>query len=106
MISLVFSALRERRFHAAAAALGIALALGGLWLVAAVDRRRRADDLRALRRQGLRPRIVARAALWGYLWLVIGAMLAGLVAAGVAWVATADHLPVLTDTVAMLAVAV
>jgi hypothetical protein len=90
------------RFHAAAAALGIALALGGLWLVAAVDRRRRAEDLTALRRQGLRPRFVRRAALWGYLWLVVAALLAGLVAAGVAWVATGDHLPVLTDTVAAL----
>ena len=90
------------RFHIAAAVLGIGLALGGLWLVAAVDRRRRADDLRALRNQGLPRRFVRRAALWGYLWLVTGATVAGLAAATAAWGLTGDHLPVLTDNMATL----
>jgi len=90
------------RFHAVAAWLGISLALGGLWLAAAVDRRRRADDLRALRSQGMRPRIVRRAVFWEYLWLVGAASAAGLLAGTLAWVTTGDHLPVLTDTSAAL----
>lgn len=90
------------RFYLAAAGLGIFLALGGLWLVAAVDRRRRADDLRALRHQGLRPRVVRRAALWGYLWLVLGSAVAGLLSAVAAWAVTGDRLPVLTDAIAAL----
>ena len=90
------------RFHLVAAALGVLLALGGLGLVAAVDRRRRADDLRALRVQGLPRRFVRRAALWGYLWLVIGAAGAGLAAGAVAWLATGPKLPVFTDTLAQL----
>jgi hypothetical protein len=90
------------RFHAVAAVLSIGLAIGGFWLAAAVDRRRRAEDLAALRRQGLRRRTVGRAASWGYLWLVSGAAVTGLLAAAVAWAATGDRLPVLTDTSAAL----
>jgi hypothetical protein len=90
------------QFHVAAAGLGIVLALGGLGLVAAVDRRRRAEDLRALRVQGLPRRFVRRAALWGYLSLVVGAAAAGLLAGGVAWLATGSAVPVFTDTLAQL----
>jgi hypothetical protein len=90
------------QFHVAAAGLGVVLALGGLGLVAAVDRRRRADDLRALRVQGLPRRFVRRAALWGYLSLVVGAAAAGLLAGGVAWLATGTAVPVFTDTLAQL----
>jgi hypothetical protein len=84
-------------FHVAAAALGILLGLGGLGLVATVDRRRQADDLRALRRQGLPRRHVRRAALWGYLATVLAAAVAGLVAAGAAWVAAGDRVPIFID---------
>jgi hypothetical protein len=90
------------RFHTVAAGLGIGLALAGLWLAAAVDRRRRAADLRALRLQGLRPGLVRRAVFWEYLWLVGGACTAGLLAGALAWVTTGDHLPVLTDTTVAL----
>lgn len=90
------------RFHLAAAGFGIALALGGLGLVASVDRRRRAEDLRALRLQGLPPRFVRRSAVWGYLWLVGGSALAGLLAGAAAWYATGERLPVFTDTLAQL----
>jgi hypothetical protein len=90
------------QFHLAAAAFGVALALGGLWLVAAVDRRRRADDLRALRQQGLARRFVGRAALWGYLSMVVLAALAGIGAAAVAWSVAGDRLPLFTDTFAAL----
>jgi len=86
------------QFHLAAALFGIALALGGLGLVATVDRRRRAEDLSALRRQGLSRRAVDQAALWGYLSIVLIAAIAGLLAAGVAWLVSGDHLPVFTDS--------
>jgi hypothetical protein len=90
------------QFHLAAAIFGVLLALGGLGLVAAVDRRARAADLRALRIQGLRRRMMRRAALWGYLSTVVLAALAGLAAALVAWTAAGDHLPIFTDTSSVL----
>lgn len=90
------------QFHLAAAVFGLVLALGGLGLVATVDRRRRADDLRALRRQGLSVRFVRRAALWSYLSTVVAAMVAGLLAAGAAWLAAGDRLPIFTDVADVL----
>jgi putative ABC transport system permease protein len=86
------------QFHLAAALFGIALALGGLGLVATVDRRRRAEDLRVLRQQGLPEQAVARASLWSYLSTVVSAAGLGLVAAAVAWLAAGDRLPIFTDT--------
>jgi hypothetical protein len=90
------------QFHLAAAVFGIVLALCGLGLVATVDRRRRADDLRALRQQGLSQRTVRRAALWSYLSTVVAAMLTGLVAAAAAWWAAGDRLPIFTDALEVL----
>ena len=84
-------------FHLLAAAFGLVLALGGVGLVAIVDRRRRAEDLRALRHQGLRPRFVRRATLWGQLTIVGTGMLAGLGAAAAAWLVAGDRLPVGID---------
>ena len=85
------------QFHVAAAGLGLLLGAGGLVLVATVERRRQADDLRALRRQGLARRFVRRAALWGHLSTVLAASVAGLVAAAAAWVAAGDRLPIFVD---------
>jgi hypothetical protein len=90
------------QFYVAAAAFGMALALGGLGLVAAVDRKQRAADLRALRVQGLPRRMARRAALWGYLSIVLLAALTGLVGAAVAWIASGDRLPIFTDTASPL----
>jgi putative ABC transport system permease protein len=90
------------QFHLAAAVFGIVLALCGLGLVATVDRQRRADDLRALRQQGLSQRTVRRAALWSYLSTVVAAMLTGLVAAAAAWWAAGDRLPIFTDALEVL----
>lgn len=84
-------------FHWAAAALGVVLAIGGLGLVAAIDRRQRASDLRALRVQGLPRRMVRRATLWGYLSTVVLASLTGLGGAAVAWAAAGDRIPIFTD---------
>jgi ABC-type lipoprotein export system ATPase subunit len=82
------------QFHLAAAALGLLLALGALAVVALVDRPARSADLRALRRQGLSPRVVTRVAVGGYLSVVLAASVAGLAAAAVAWVLTGTALPV------------
>jgi hypothetical protein len=90
------------QFHLAAAVFGMVLALGGLGLVATVDRRRRADDLSALRRQGLSARAARRAGLWSYLSTVVAAAAAGLIGAAAAWVAAGDRLPIFTDAVTVL----
>lgn len=84
-------------FHLLAAGFGMLLALGGVGLVAIVDRRRRAEDLRALRHQGLRRRFVRRAALWGQLAIVGAGVVAGLGAAAVAWLVAGDRLPAAID---------
>jgi hypothetical protein len=92
-------------FHLLAAAFGLVLALGGVGLVAVVDRRRRAEDLRALRQQGLRPRFVRRATLWGQLVIVGTGVLAGLAAAAAAWLVAGDRLPVGIDELVPVAAA-
>jgi putative ABC transport system permease protein len=89
-------------FHLAAAVFGVLLAVGSLGFVAASDRRRQAEDLAALRRQGLRRRFVRRAALWGYLSTVLTAALAGLGAAAAAWLAAGDRLPIFSDASTVL----
>jgi hypothetical protein len=90
------------RFHLAAAGLGVLLAVVALALVAIGERRRRAEDLMALRRQGLPRRFVRRAALWGYLSLVVGAVIAGGVAAAVAWLLAGSVLPIFGAQLASL----
>ncbi len=85
-------------FHLLAAAFAVILATGGIGLVAGVDRRRRTEDLAALRVQGLRRRVSSRAGLWGYLVVVLAAVACGLVAAAVAWWVTGADLPVFQST--------
>lgn len=84
-------------FHLLAGGFAILLALSGLVLMVAVDRRRRVEDGRALRRQGLSARVVGAAARWSYLPVVTSASLAGLIAAGVAWWLAGDYLPIFVD---------
>ncbi|GAA1749755.1 FtsX-like permease family protein [Luedemannella helvata] len=84
-------------FYVVAAGFGVLLAVGGIGLVAAVDRRRRADDLRYLRWQGLRRRDVRRAALWGNLTVVLAGAVLGLGAAALAWTVAGDQLPIFVD---------
>jgi hypothetical protein len=90
------------QFHLAAAALGVLMALGGLGLVAAADRRRQVDDLRALRVQGLPRRYVRRAALWGHLALVLAAAVSGLLAGLAAWYVSGPKLPLFVDQLTQL----
>jgi hypothetical protein len=81
-----------------------ALALLGALVSAAVDRRRRAGELRALRIQGVGRRAVSIAALTGYLGLALAAVLVG-VASGVAvWHFGRLHIPVFTDGSDLVAV--
>ena len=84
-------------FHLLAGGFAVVLALAGLAGVAAVDRRRRAGDLRALRWQGLPDRVAGRAGRWSYLPVVVAALLTGAVAAGTAWWLAGDHLPIFAD---------
>jgi hypothetical protein len=54
-------------FYVVAAGFSVLLAIGGLSLVASVDRDRTASDLRHMRWQGLSRRELNRASLWGNL---------------------------------------
>jgi len=84
-------------FHLVAAGFGVMLALGGIALVAVVDRAHRLADLRALRAQGLSRRTVGTAARWGQLSVVAAAVPCGVVAALAAWAAVGDALPLVED---------
>jgi hypothetical protein len=86
------------RFHLLAGALAIALALGGLALIATVDRRA-AGQLRALRDQGVPRAALVGADRYGYAGLVLAALLLGPVAAGVAWLATGRSIPLFADRI-------
>jgi putative ABC transport system permease protein len=87
------------RFHLVAAVAAVVLAVGSLVLVAAVDRRRRAEEVRALRRQGVSRRAVARS---GYVSIVATAVLLGLSAAAVAWLVAGETVPLFADQVRLL----
>jgi putative ABC transport system permease protein len=79
------------RFHLLAAGFAVLLAAGALWLVAAVDRRRRAAEVRALRAQGISRRDASAS---GYLAMAGVAAGLGLVAGLVSWVLVGDQIPV------------
>ncbi|WIM98874.1 ABC transporter permease [Actinoplanes oblitus] len=73
--------------------LVVVLAAGVLVLTAAAGRDRQAEDLAALRAQGLSRAEVRRAALWAYPMLVAAAVPAGLAIALGGWAATGWALP-------------
>jgi putative ABC transport system permease protein len=85
------------RFHIATGVLALLLAAGAVLLVATVDRADRADELRSLRVQGLRRRDAAVYARRGYLWVVAVAVLAGVAAAVLAWIAIGPFIPQFVD---------
>jgi putative ABC transport system permease protein len=64
-------------FYVLATVLAVLLGAGALLLAAAVDRPRQAEDLAALRTQGLSARVARRAGLWAYPMLVFVAVPAG-----------------------------
>ena len=80
-------------FHVLAGGLSVLLGAGAVVVAAAVDRARRAEDLSALRGQGLTRAMVNRATLWTYVALVTIAALTGLLTALAGWAATGWALP-------------
>ncbi|HWS35792.1 MAG TPA: FtsX-like permease family protein [Actinoplanes sp.] len=80
-------------FHVLAGALAVLLGAGALVLAAAVDRRRRVEDLSALRAQGLSPGPAGQAILGTYPALVAVAVVIGLLVAAIAWLVTGWALP-------------
>lgn len=80
-----------------AAAFGVVLALGGVGLVATMDGRRQARDLRHLRRQGLSRRDVRRATLWGVVGLVLAGCVVAFANAWLAWLVVGDSVPLFAD---------
>jgi putative ABC transport system permease protein len=85
------------RFHLATGGVALMLAVGATLLVAAGDRADRAEELRALRTQGVRRRDSAVAARRGYLWVVVAAVAAGVVGAALAWLAVGQFVPMFAD---------
>jgi hypothetical protein len=80
-------------FYLLAGGLSVLLGAAALVLAAAVDRSRRAEDLSALRAQGLSRGRVGWATLWTYPILVGIAAVVGLATALIAWLATGWALP-------------
>lgn len=85
-----------RFFQLAAAGAGM-VGLLALALVVAVDRGGWSHSMRQLRAQGLGRRAAARAGRWSYSGIVVAGTLAGAVAAGTAWLAAGDRLPLGVD---------
>jgi hypothetical protein len=80
------------QFLIAVGVLCLALGVGGLAVAASAERPARAQELRALRGQGLPAKVVAQAGRRSYLLIVAVATLGGAVAASAAWFATSDRL--------------
>jgi hypothetical protein len=91
------------RFLLAVGVLCLVLGAGGLAVTAGIERRARADELRALRAQGLPRRMVARAGRISYLALVLTAGAFGAAAAAGAWLATGERMPLVDVLVPGLA---
>jgi hypothetical protein len=85
------------RFHVATGGIALVLALGATLLVVSGDRADRVEEQRALRTQGVRRRELAVASRRGYLWVVVGGVAAGLVAAALAWLAVGQFVPLFAD---------
>jgi putative ABC transport system permease protein len=85
------------RFQVFAALVVLLLAAGIVAVMASVERRPRAAELRALRTQGLRNRSARLAGYGGTLVVVTGALLTGLLAAVVAEAVVAARTPVFSD---------
>ncbi|GAA1749748.1 FtsX-like permease family protein [Luedemannella helvata] len=85
------------RYLVFTALVGLALAAGSLFVVAAVERRPRAGELAALRAQGVPHRVVRLAGYASYGALVGGAVLAGLLSAILARLIVEAAAPVFTD---------
>jgi hypothetical protein len=84
-------------FHLLAGGVAVLLAACGMWLMAAVDRRRVLDDMIALRRQGLPARTGGSWVLWAYLPVAVAAVVTGLVAAVIAWAVVGRYVPYFVD---------
>jgi hypothetical protein len=86
-------------FLIAVAAIGIVLAVAGLSVSAGVERPAWAEELRALRAQGLRRRVAIGSALVSYLATILAAVvLGGLIARGV-WALTGAVVPTIEGPV-------
>jgi hypothetical protein len=81
------------RFFLAVGVLCLLLGAGGLTVSATVEMRARAAELRALRAQGLKRGMVARAGRLSYLLIVVVGVVLGAAAGLLAWVVTGDRLP-------------
>jgi putative ABC transport system permease protein len=89
------------RFFLVAAGLAVLVGLGALALVTAVDRAGWRAMVRQLRAQGMAERTTTVAALWSYGGIVVAGVVAGVFAAGAAWLATGERMPFGVDPTAL-----
>jgi len=82
------------RFLVLVAAVGVLLGAAGLGVTGEVELKPRAEELRALRLQGLCRRSVGVASLYGYLALGIGGCVLGAATAMAVWFATGTRMPI------------
>jgi putative ABC transport system permease protein len=80
-------------FYGLVGVLAVALGAGALILASVVDHDRRAEDLSALRAQGLSRRALRQAALWTYPALIAGAVVTGIGVTLLTWWLTGWALP-------------
>ncbi|MDG6106018.1 FtsX-like permease family protein [Dactylosporangium aurantiacum] len=85
------------QFMLLSAVLGVALAVGAAFVVAAVERRPRARELAAMRIQGAPARVVQRVAVEGYLILVGVSLVTGVLLAVLIRAYVGDVLPYFAD---------
>ncbi|MEV4512461.1 FtsX-like permease family protein [Dactylosporangium sp. NPDC049525] len=85
------------QFMLLSAVIGVALAIGSAFIVAAVERRPRAAELAALRTQGAPARVVQRVAVEGYLILAGVSVLTGILLAVLIRAYVGDVLPYFAD---------
>jgi hypothetical protein len=90
------------RFFLAAAGLAVLVGLGALVLVVAIDRADWRATVRQLRAQGMAERTTTLAGLWSYGGIVVAAVIAGVFAAGAAWIATGERMPLGVEPTALV----
>jgi hypothetical protein len=90
------------RFDELAGVAALLLAIFTLIVMATIDRRARAEELRVLRVQGFAAGAARRAAFVGHGGIVLAATVVGLVAALVSWFLVATKLPLFTTGSALV----
>jgi hypothetical protein len=80
-----------------AAVIALGLSIGAMVIASGVDRRPRSQELSSMRVQGVSARVASRAAVAGYLVMVVAAAVIGVGAAALSWWLCGRYLPIYAD---------